>query len=81
MSTHFKLYNIFPCLIINDWCEVTEDLLLNSKDFYSEKLKEFKEKYSVPEHFLNNYVIPDSKFNIYNTEDEKIKYIEYWKNK
>ena len=40
-----KLYYIFPCLIINDWCEVTEELLINNKDFYSYKLKEFKEKY------------------------------------
>jgi len=40
-----KLYNIFPCLVINDWNEVTEELLLNNKDRLMQKIKDFKTKY------------------------------------
>jgi hypothetical protein len=40
-----KLYNIFPCLIVNDWNEVTEELLESKKDECFTKLKEFKLKY------------------------------------
>ena len=40
-----KLYNIFPCLIVNDWNEVTEYLLLSKKKECINKLLEFKKKY------------------------------------
>jgi hypothetical protein len=40
-----KLYNVFPCLIINDWSDVTEELLLKNKDIYMDKIKTFKDKY------------------------------------
>lgn len=40
-----KLYTIFPCLVINDWNEVTEELLLSNKDKLMQKIKEFKIKY------------------------------------
>jgi hypothetical protein len=40
-----KLYNVFPCLIVNDWNEVTKELLEQNKDVYQTKLKDFKEKY------------------------------------
>ena len=40
-----KLYNVFPCLIINDWNEVTEKLLLEKKEEYLQKIKDFKNKY------------------------------------
>jgi hypothetical protein len=40
-----KLYNVFPCLIINDWNEVTEKLLLEKKEEYVQKLKNFKKLY------------------------------------
>jgi hypothetical protein len=40
-----KLYNVFPCLIINDWSDVTEELLLKNKDIYMEKIAVFKNKY------------------------------------
>jgi len=40
-----KLYNIFPCLIINEWDEVTEKLLIENKDFCVKKIKDFKQKY------------------------------------
>ncbi len=40
-----KIYNIFPCMVVNDWNDVTEELLLQQKDYYINKLKEFKNKY------------------------------------
>lgn len=40
-----KLYNVFPCLIINYWSEITEELLLKNKDIYMDKIKSFKHKY------------------------------------
>lgn len=45
-NTEFdKLYKIFPCLVINDWHEVTEELLQEKKSEYLEKLNLFKQKY------------------------------------
>ena len=40
-----KLYDVFPCLIVNEWNEVTKELLEQNKDVCQTKLKEFKEKY------------------------------------
>ena len=40
-----KLYNVFPCLIVNDWNEITEELLLNNKDRLMQEIKDFKTKY------------------------------------
>lgn len=40
-----KMYNIFPCLIVNEWHEVTEELLLNNKDIIMQQIKDFKTKY------------------------------------
>jgi hypothetical protein len=40
-----KLYNVFPCLIVEDWDEVTRELLESNLEDYSNELKEFKEKY------------------------------------
>ncbi len=60
-NTNFdKIYSIFPCMVINDWGEVTEELLLNNKDIMFNKLKQFKNNY--PDIFVNLDLI----FNIYN---------------
>jgi len=40
-----KLYNIFPCLLVNEWHEVTEELLMNNKEECIHKIVEFKKKY------------------------------------
>lgn len=40
-----KLYDIFPCLIINDWNEVSEEFLLKNKNECLQKLIDFKNKY------------------------------------
>jgi hypothetical protein len=40
-----KLYNVFPCLVVDNWSDVTVELLLENKDKYLSKIKEFKHKY------------------------------------
>jgi hypothetical protein len=40
-----KLYKIFPCLIVNDWNEVTRDLLESKKEESTQKLIKFKSNY------------------------------------
>jgi len=40
-----KLFNIFPCLVIDKWEDVTEELLLQNKELYFNKIQEFKKKY------------------------------------
>jgi hypothetical protein len=40
-----KLYEVFPCLVVNDWNEITEKLLLDKKDEYLQKIIDFKNKY------------------------------------
>jgi hypothetical protein len=40
-----KLYNVFPCLIVNDWNEVTEILLTEKKAECVQRLSDFKKNY------------------------------------
>ena len=40
-----KLYNVFPCLIVDEWDEVTRELLETKLDECMKTLKEFKQKY------------------------------------
>ena len=40
-----KLYDVFPCMVVEDWDEVTETILEDKKEYYIGKLREFKEKY------------------------------------
>jgi len=40
-----KLFTIFPCLVIDNWEDVTEELLLQNKDLYFNKIQEFKNAY------------------------------------
>jgi hypothetical protein len=40
-----KLYHAFPCLIVDEWTDVTEDFLENMKEPMTQKMREFKEKY------------------------------------
>jgi hypothetical protein len=40
-----KLYNVFPCLIVNDWNDVTQELLENNRDECTKNLIEFKKNY------------------------------------
>lgn len=40
-----KLYDIFPCLIVNDWNEVTKDLLISNIEICTKRMDEFHLKY------------------------------------
>jgi hypothetical protein len=40
-----KLYNIFPCLIVDDWNTVTQDLLINNLNLHKQKISTFKSRY------------------------------------
>jgi hypothetical protein len=49
-----KLYNIFPCLIVDDWCDITEELLIKNKEEGMQKIKDFKNKYPIAFTELNS---------------------------
>jgi len=76
---------------INEWSDILTKIFNKKIQLHNHNLTttkkindlyiEFKKKYIIPENYLNNHIINDSKFNIYNTEDEKNKYINDWKNK
>lgn len=40
-----KLYNNFPCLIVNEWSDITEELLLSNLNNLKEKINNFFIKY------------------------------------
>lgn len=40
-----KLFNIFPCLIVNKWEDITYDLLIKNLDACSQNLKKFNERH------------------------------------
>ena len=52
-----KLYYIFPCLIINDWNDITEELLNSNLSILKSKINDFFQKY--PDCYFNNNVLDD----------------------
>ena len=38
----------------------------------------FKQEYKVPKNYINNFLVNDSEFKIYNTESQQKEYIEKW---
>ena len=52
-----KLYSLFPCLVIDDWYQVTEDLLLSKKKECYEHLDKFNQKY--PNYYNNIDLLVD----------------------
>jgi hypothetical protein len=38
-----KVFSVLPCLVVDDWNDVTEKLLVEMKDLYQERLRKFKE--------------------------------------
>lgn len=52
-----KLYEIFPCLIINEWTDITEELLNSNLDILKLKINDFFEKY--PNFYFNTNVLDD----------------------
>ena len=44
-SVFDKIYEIFPCLVINEWSDITKELLDSNLDNLTIKMNEFHEKY------------------------------------
>lgn len=42
-----KVFNTFPCLIIDNWDEITKEFLENKKEECFKKLRDFKDKYPI----------------------------------
>jgi hypothetical protein len=40
-----KVYNVFPCLAVNSWEDITEEYLLSKKDECQHRMKNFKSQY------------------------------------
>ncbi len=54
-SAFDKLYNIFPCLVINEWDDITENLLNLYLPILKLKINDFFQKY--PDCYFNNNVL------------------------
>lgn len=54
-SAFDKLYNIFPCLVINEWDDITENLLNLYLPILKLKINDFFKKY--PDCYFNNNVL------------------------
>jgi len=52
-----KLYDIFPCLVINEWSDINEDLLNSNLPILQSKIDEFNKKY--PNCYFNNNVLDE----------------------
>lgn len=46
-----KMYNVFPCLVVDEWSDITQELLESKKDECQMQLRVFKEKY--PDLYVN----------------------------
>jgi hypothetical protein len=76
---------------INEWSDILSTIFEKNIVIYNENLtsnkqinklyNEFKEKYNLPEKYIYEYLINDKDFKIYNSSEEQIIYIDYWKNK
>ena len=56
-SVFDKLYDIFPCLVINEWNDITEELLNSNLTSLKLKINDFFEKY--PDCYFNINVLDD----------------------
>jgi hypothetical protein len=73
---------------INEWSNILSTIFEKNITIYNENLtsnksinklyNEFKEIYKVPEKYLNQHLINDKKFKIYNTKKEQYDYINKW---
>jgi hypothetical protein len=43
-TTFDKIYNIFPCLVVNDWHNINEQFLDSNYNYFNNQLKMFNEK-------------------------------------
>lgn len=72
-----KDWNIILKKIFKEDINTINNNLSNKKDYYS-IYNEFKQKYTVPKKYLNDLIIKDKEFIIYNTVKEQNDYLNYW---
>lgn len=77
---------------INEWSNILSKIFGKNIELYNENItkdkdpkiynlyKNFKLKYKVPKKFLEEEVLNNYSFNIYNNENDKIFYKKYWYN-
>lgn len=73
---------------INDWQNILSDIFkmpikikdgnLSETKEYATLYNNFKKVYYLPNLYYNEYLLKDKNFKIYNTEEEKKKYLEKW---
>jgi hypothetical protein len=73
---------------ISNWDKILSEIFQKKITIHSDNLttnksmndlyKKFKEKYKVPKTYLENQLINDVEFKIYNTKEEQEKYIKKW---
>ena len=76
---------------INEWNEIFSTIFEKDIVFHNDNLtqdkpinllyNEFKREYNVPVNYLNNQLLNDKHFQIYNTHKDKREYIKKWLNK
>jgi hypothetical protein len=76
---------------IDKWDKILTTIFNKNITIYSDNLtynknintlySDFKKKYRVPINYVNNILINDNEFKIYNTVDEQNEYIEKWSQK
>jgi hypothetical protein len=76
---------------INNWDNILSNILKKDITIYPANLTsmketndlylKFKEKYKVPKKYIEDFLMKDKEFKIYNTEKEQNEYINYWLNK
>ena len=54
-SVFDKLYDIFPCLVVNEWSDITEELLNSNLVIMKLKINDFFQKY--PDCYFNINVL------------------------
>jgi hypothetical protein len=73
---------------INNWGDILSKIFEKKIKIHSENLtnhkkindlySEFKKKYRVPKSYIDVKLNSDKEFKIYNTEEDREKYIKYW---
>lgn len=75
----YKWNNIFSEILGKEI--MIKNCNISKNKSYYKLYTEFKEKYKVPKLYLENVLVKDKEFKIYNTIQEQEEYIHYWTNK
>ena len=60
---------------------VIHDTNIGKNKFYSKTYDQFKNNYLIPKKYLDEHLINDKQFKIYNSIEEQNNYIKYWNDK